>query len=512
MGNAYGKVFIDKRDKDRQTKSYDTSYRNEIDGLKQKLTDQPLLNEATELLENAIKLVTSNTPATSAPPPSLGAGGGAPPPASATVAGAPPPVALNPNDLQNASQLFMDAMKSITPSQLKAIDMVKNRINTAVKAAKAAAAEAKTKADAAAAAKTTADIAAVKAVAEAKTTAAAAAAAATNVDTAKTDLQKADADIAAAEALLTNAKTTEDKANADAAATAARDAGKAAIAAKATADTAAAKATADAAAAAAEVKTTADAAATAAAAAATAADLEPNLDKNIPNAVVNLFTDIKNDINNKHINITKKTIFEKANEKLETLKSLPWKIPDLETYLEGVKKEYESTTADGGEGGTSGVVDPSGGGGGGGTSGIKSTPVTKATPLVTLSLSNDILKDKTMFEQFQKNVEYNLQKHTHLQPLYNTLHKNNKPIDFNSKNIRDDTKIKNAYATVFKKHNTNKLLVWGLTVNSEKVQEIKQGGARLSRRNRSSPERQSYRRPRTRGIATRKNHRLRQGE
>jgi hypothetical protein len=38
------------------------------------------------------------------------------------------------------------------------------------------------------------------------------------------------------------------------------------------------------------------------------------------------------------------------------------------------------------------------------------------------------------------------------------------------------------------------------------------GGARPSRKHRKTPERQSYRRPRTRGIATRKNHRLRQGE
>ena len=38
------------------------------------------------------------------------------------------------------------------------------------------------------------------------------------------------------------------------------------------------------------------------------------------------------------------------------------------------------------------------------------------------------------------------------------------------------------------------------------------GGARPSRKHRRTPERQSYRRSRTRGIATRKNHRLRQGE
>jgi len=38
------------------------------------------------------------------------------------------------------------------------------------------------------------------------------------------------------------------------------------------------------------------------------------------------------------------------------------------------------------------------------------------------------------------------------------------------------------------------------------------GGARTSRRNRKTPERQSYRRPRSRGNATRKNHRPRKGE
>ena len=38
------------------------------------------------------------------------------------------------------------------------------------------------------------------------------------------------------------------------------------------------------------------------------------------------------------------------------------------------------------------------------------------------------------------------------------------------------------------------------------------GGARPSRKHKRIPERQSYRRPRTRGIATRKNHRPRQGE
>jgi len=38
------------------------------------------------------------------------------------------------------------------------------------------------------------------------------------------------------------------------------------------------------------------------------------------------------------------------------------------------------------------------------------------------------------------------------------------------------------------------------------------GGARPSRRNRTTPERQSYRRPRSRGNLTRKNHRPRKGE
>ena len=42
MGNAYGKVFIDKGDKEKQTKSYDISYRNEIDGMIEDLKMQPI--------------------------------------------------------------------------------------------------------------------------------------------------------------------------------------------------------------------------------------------------------------------------------------------------------------------------------------------------------------------------------------------------------------------------------------------------------------------------------------
>lgn len=50
------------------------------------------------------------------------------------------------------------------------------------------------------------------------------------------------------------------------------------------------------------------------------------------------------------------------------------------------------------------------------------------------------------------------------------------------------------------------------TKSSEKGPDKLTGGARLSRRNRKTPERQSYRRPRPRGNATRKNHRPRKGE
>jgi hypothetical protein len=45
-----------------------------------------------------------------------------------------------------------------------------------------------------------------------------------------------------------------------------------------------------------------------------------------------------------------------------------------------------------------------------------------------------------------------------------------------------------------------------------KLDDVLKGGARTSRRNRKTPERQSYRRPRSRGNSTRKNHRPRKGE
>jgi len=189
---------------------------------------------------------------------------------------------------------------------------------------------------------------------------------------------------------------------------------------------------------------------------------------------------------------------------IDPLKDIPWDIPELKIYLQQQQRTKYYIPPPPPPPDTSG-----GGSGGGGGSGSGSGSGSGRSSGPKIVKINDILR--TNFMQFKKNV--NFPKHASSPELDALKTAVNTP-------PRDDSKIIESFRKLVAADSsfTTKLIY------RMGIDEIQAGGARSSRHQRKShqqrdsrkhkriAERQSYRRPRARGIATRKNHRPRQGE
>jgi hypothetical protein len=172
-------------------------------------------------------------------------------------------------------------------------------------------------------------------------------------------------------------------------------------------------------------------------------------------------------------------------ELMEKVKHLPWKIPEVDALLKKAEEEqHRKTPPTSASGRSSGSGAPAG---------------ASAAPDIIKKIDAVIQYD---LPQFKKNVDFLLTKN----PGISELIALKTAVDANKE-------IKAKFTELIKaKPEFEKKLAY-LIKNKRNIYISRiTGGARLSRRNRKTPERQSYRRSRSRGNSTRKNHRPRKGE
>jgi len=174
-----------------------------------------------------------------------------------------------------------------------------------------------------------------------------------------------------------------------------------------------------------------------------------------------------------------------------TEESLEWDIPEITTLFEETKKKYPLAPPT-----TSGASTASAGSTS--TSSGSSSASAGASTRKGLPTNNNI-----DFAELQKYItNHPGSTSDEIKRLYNTAVKSKKGW---LNDIKDY--IRNNISTA----ESDKIFIDTIAPGTKMPKSLI-GGARPSRKHRRTPERQSYRRPRARGIATRKNHRLRQGE
>lgn len=182
-------------------------------------------------------------------------------------------------------------------------------------------------------------------------------------------------------------------------------------------------------------------------------------------------------------NLTPKYLTEELHKILKD--TLEWDIPEITTLFEETKKKYPIAVPPT----TSGAPAASAG-----------APVASSGGSAT---KGSATKNNIDFTKLQAYIAANLGGvHSNkIKDLYNKA-------DKGKKGWLNDIKdyIRNNIPTA----DSDKIFIDTIAKGTKLPKTL--GGARPSRKHRKTPERQSYRRPRTRGIATRKNHRLRQGE
>ena len=197
---------------------------------------------------------------------------------------------------------------------------------------------------------------------------------------------------------------------------------------------------------------------------------------------------VKSDLTTTTAKSIQKDVLKEELKELTDVTKLPWKIPALEIMLQELREKYLNTNTGSSAPSAAASAAPSSAG---------SLKVAKPTsPLPPPSAPGGViwgaLADyvKTLRSKSPKSAG-----ETALLAAYDQKPGSDRTLKQQKKNA-----IKDALDLI-KRENT-----------SFNVSTYYKGGARPSRKHKQIPERQSYRRPCTRGIATRKNHRPRQGE